>query len=132
MTTRREVLVTLGTAGLAAPLACFAQQQQRSTVARIGLLETNSPSASARWRDALTTRLRELGLFEGTHEARARDQPQDCQGNGPDDFARTAVARRQGDRMIRRELRVVEVTGAEKLPEAFTELTRPKAEKVID
>ena len=63
MTTRRELLITLGTGVLAAPLACFAQQ--RPKVARIGLLEPNSASSSANGREALIAGLRELGLVEG-------------------------------------------------------------------
>ena len=64
MSGRRKLLIALGTEVLVAPLACFAQQQ-RPSVARIGLLETGSRSASAKWREALTARLRELGLVEG-------------------------------------------------------------------
>jgi len=60
--TRRKLLLALGTGALAAPLACFAQQQ-RSKVARIGLLE--SASTSANGREALIAGLRELGLVEG-------------------------------------------------------------------
>ena len=52
----------LGAGVLAAPLACFAQQQ-RSKVARIGLLEP--ASISANWREALIAGLRELGYVEG-------------------------------------------------------------------
>ena len=64
MTTRRELLLALGTSALAAPLACFAQQQ-RSKVARIGLLDAGSASTSANRREALIAGLRELGLVEG-------------------------------------------------------------------
>ena len=49
---------------LAAPLACFAQQQ-RSKVARIGLLEAASASSYANRREALIAGLRELGYVEG-------------------------------------------------------------------
>jgi putative ABC transport system substrate-binding protein len=58
---RRRLVIALGTGALSAPLACFAQQQ-RSQVARIGLLESSSTSASQ--RDALIAGLRELGLVE--------------------------------------------------------------------
>jgi len=64
MITRRKLLLALGTGVLAAPLACFAQQQ-RPKVARIGLLETAFSSSSAKWREALITGLRELGHVEG-------------------------------------------------------------------
>ena len=59
---RAALAVALALALLAAPLACFAQQQ-RSKVARIGLLE--STSTSAHQREALIAGLRELGLVEG-------------------------------------------------------------------
>jgi putative ABC transport system substrate-binding protein len=62
VTRRRAVLILLGAGALAAPLACFAQQQ-RSKVARIGLLEP--VSSSAKWREALIAGLRELGYVEG-------------------------------------------------------------------
>jgi putative ABC transport system substrate-binding protein len=62
VTTRRKLLLALGTCALAAPFACFAQQQ-RPKVARIGLLEP--ASSSAKWREALIAGLRELGLVEG-------------------------------------------------------------------
>jgi len=62
MTSRRELLIALGAGALAAPLACFGQQQ-RSKVARIGFLE--SASRRARGRDALIAGLRELGYVEG-------------------------------------------------------------------
>ena len=64
MITRRKLLLALGTGALAAPLACFAQQQ-RSKVARIGLLEATSASSSAKGREALIAGLRELGYVEG-------------------------------------------------------------------
>ena len=66
MKTRRELLIT-GGAGLcllAAPFACFAQQQ-RSKVARIGLLEAASASSYIKGRTALIAGLRELGYVEG-------------------------------------------------------------------
>ena len=62
MTTRRKLLLALATGALAAPLASFAQQQ-RSKVARIGLLEPASISANR--REALIAGLRELGYVEG-------------------------------------------------------------------
>jgi putative ABC transport system substrate-binding protein len=62
MTSRRELLIALGAGALAAPLACIAQQQ-RSKVARIGLLETGF--GYAKGRDALIAGLRELGYAEG-------------------------------------------------------------------
>jgi hypothetical protein len=61
---RAGLAVALALALLASPLACFAQQQ-RSTVARIGLLESSSASSSANLRKALIAGLRELGLVEG-------------------------------------------------------------------
>ena len=64
MTTRRELLIAFGVGALAAPLACFAQQQ-RPKIARIGLLEPNSASSRANQREALIAGLRELGLVEG-------------------------------------------------------------------
>lgn len=71
MITRRNLLGLLSTGALAAPLACFAQQQ-RSKVTRIGLLE--SASSYAKGRAALSAGLRELGYVEGQDlviEARA-------------------------------------------------------------
>lgn len=62
MNARRKFMIVLGAGPLAAPLACFAQQQ-RSKVARIGLLDSAPPSAN--WREALTAGLRELGYVEG-------------------------------------------------------------------
>jgi putative tryptophan/tyrosine transport system substrate-binding protein len=64
MNTRRSLVVTLGTGALCAPLACFAQQQ-RSRVARIGLLESDSASNAANLRVALMAGLLEFGLVEG-------------------------------------------------------------------
>src|SRR5205814_4353555 len=61
MNSRRKLLVALSAGALAAPLACFAQQQ-RSKVARIGVLE--STSSSANQRELLIARLRELGYVE--------------------------------------------------------------------
>ena len=60
---RRRLIIALGTGALSAPLACFAPQQ-RSKVARIGLLESDSASSSANLREALIAGLRELGLEE--------------------------------------------------------------------
>src|SRR5438876_3961013 len=62
MNSRRKLLVALSAGALAAPLACFAQQQ-RSKVARIGVLE--STSSSANQREALIAVLRQLGYVEG-------------------------------------------------------------------
>ena len=62
MNRRRKLLVALSAGALAAPLACFAQQQ-RSKVARIGVLE--STSSSANQRELLIAGLRELGYVEG-------------------------------------------------------------------
>src|SRR4030095_5227385 len=61
MNNRRRLVIALGTGALSAPLACFAQQQ-RSKVARIGLLESTSTSANQ--REALIAGLLELGLVE--------------------------------------------------------------------
>jgi putative ABC transport system substrate-binding protein len=61
MTNRRSLVIALGAGALSPPLACFAQQR-RPTVARIGLLESSSTSASQ--REALIAGLRELGLVE--------------------------------------------------------------------
>ena len=62
MSNRRKLVIALGAGALAAPLACFAQQQ-RPKVARIGLLD--SASGRAKGREALIAGLRELGLVEG-------------------------------------------------------------------
>ena len=62
MNNRRRLVIALGTGALATPLACFAQPQ-RSKVARIGLLESTSSSASQ--REALIAGLRELGYVDG-------------------------------------------------------------------
>ena len=62
MNNRRKLLVALGVSVIPAPLACFAQQQ-RSKVARIGLLEPFS--SYAKGRETLTAGLRELGYVEG-------------------------------------------------------------------
>ena len=64
MNNRRKLLVALGASALAAPLAAFAQQQ-RSKVARIGLLDAASVSSNAKSREALIAGLRELGYVEG-------------------------------------------------------------------
>src|SRR5256885_6336355 len=64
MSNRRKLVIALGAGALIAPLACFAQQQ-RSKVARIGLLEATSASSRAKEREALIAGLRELGLVEG-------------------------------------------------------------------
>ena len=62
MSNRRKLVIALGAGALIAPLACFAQQQ-RSKVARIGLLEPGSISANR--REALIGGLREFGYVEG-------------------------------------------------------------------
>ena len=62
MITRRKLIVALGAGALTAPLAAFAQQQ-RSNVARIGLLHAASNIANQ--REALIAGLRDLGLVEG-------------------------------------------------------------------
>jgi len=62
MITRRRLLLALVTGALAAPVACFAQDLP-SKLARIGLLEPASISASR--REALIAGLRELGYVEG-------------------------------------------------------------------
>ena len=69
MNNRRKIIVALGASALAAPLACFAQQQ-RGKVARIGLLEP-APASShyASWREALIAGLSELGYVEGKNIA---------------------------------------------------------------
>jgi putative ABC transport system substrate-binding protein len=64
MTTRREILIALATGAFTAPLASF-PQQQRSKVARIGLLEAASASISVHRHEALITGLRELGYVVG-------------------------------------------------------------------
>ena len=61
---RRRKLILLGAGALAAPLACLAQDQ-RSKVARIGLLEAGSASISVNRQEALIAGLRELGYVEG-------------------------------------------------------------------
>jgi len=61
MNNRRRLVIALGSGALAAPLACFAQQQ-RSQVARIGVLESTSTSEGQ--REALIAGLHELGLVE--------------------------------------------------------------------
>src|SRR5437870_4988596 len=66
MNSRRKLLVALSAGALAAPLACFAQQE-RSKVARIGLLDATSASSSANRHKALIAGLRELGLVEGNN-----------------------------------------------------------------
>ena len=64
MNIRRKLLVALGAGTLAAPLACFAQQQPPK-VARIGLLHAASASSFANRREALIAGLRALGYVEG-------------------------------------------------------------------
>src|SRR5258708_39006264 len=62
MNNRRRLVIALGAGAFAAPLACFAQQQ-RSKVARIGVLESTSTSANQ--RELLIAGMRELGYVEG-------------------------------------------------------------------
>ena len=64
MTTRRRVVIALGTAVLAPPLVSFAQQQPHSR-ARIGFLPLGSPSNSydRSLVDAFRQGLREVGLI---------------------------------------------------------------------
>ena len=64
MNHRRKLVIALGAGAFAAPLACFAQQQ-RSKVARIGLLEATSASTDAKWREAMIAGLSALGYVEG-------------------------------------------------------------------
>ena len=64
MNHRRKLVIALGAGAFAAPLACFAQQQ-RSKVARIGLLGASSASSYTKWQEALIAGLRELGYVEG-------------------------------------------------------------------
>ena len=63
MNTRRKLLVVFGAGVLAVPVS-FAQQQ-RSKVARIGLLEATSASTDAKWREAMIAGLSALGYVEG-------------------------------------------------------------------
>jgi putative ABC transport system substrate-binding protein len=62
MNDRRGLVIALGAGALSAPLACLGQQQQRSQVARIGVLESVSTTAGE--RENLIAGLRELGLVE--------------------------------------------------------------------
>jgi putative ABC transport system substrate-binding protein len=64
---RRRLLVALGLAPFAAPLAIFAQQSPK--VARIGFLSPGSAAASERRIAALREGLRELGYVEGKNIA---------------------------------------------------------------
>src|SRR5204862_498228 len=98
MSNRRKLVIALGAGALIAPLACFAQQQ-RSKVARIGLLEPGSISANR--REALIGGLRELGLVEGKNmiieERRAEGKYERLPGlaaeRGGGDFAAGPVVR---------------------------------------
>jgi putative tryptophan/tyrosine transport system substrate-binding protein len=63
MISRRDLLVVLGASALSAPLACFAQPQDK--VWRIGMLETVSPELNAANLAAFRQALRELGYVEG-------------------------------------------------------------------
>jgi putative ABC transport system substrate-binding protein len=63
MLTRRELLGTLATGLLAAPLAVEAQT--RTKVARIGYLSGDSATAHAQYAQAFSNGLRDLGYVEG-------------------------------------------------------------------
>ena len=60
MKTRRKLLIVAGASVLMAPLAPFAQPQQRTF--RIGMLAAGSPT---RFTDAIITALQDLGYIEG-------------------------------------------------------------------
>jgi putative ABC transport system substrate-binding protein len=60
---RRQLLVVLGKGALAAPLACFAQQQGK--VWRVGMLETISMAANTANLGAFRQGMRERGFVEG-------------------------------------------------------------------
>jgi len=60
---RRELLVALGGAAAAWPLAARAQQSGR--LRTIGFLGPNTHSAASEWVAAFVQRLRELGWTEG-------------------------------------------------------------------
>ena len=64
MNTRRKLVIAIGAGALAAPFGSFAQQQ-RSKVARIGLLGGTSASSYANERETLIAGLREFGYVEG-------------------------------------------------------------------
>ena len=67
MTTRRELLLTVGLSALAAPFALFAQQQPaRARLGFLGLSSATNPVTESRV-DALRAGLRELGYTEGTN-----------------------------------------------------------------
>jgi putative ABC transport system substrate-binding protein len=59
---RREVIILLGGAAAAWPLAARAQQARLPT---IGFLGTGTPSSHGQWLAAFVQRLRELGWIEG-------------------------------------------------------------------
>jgi len=59
---RRELLVALGGAAAAWPLAARAQQAE---VATIGLLGTGSAAAQSQWTAAFVQRMRDLGWVDG-------------------------------------------------------------------
>jgi len=63
MTTRRKLLIALGTGALA--WAGAARAQAPATVRRIGLLATFSPSDAVLWHQAFRLGLRDLGWVEG-------------------------------------------------------------------
>jgi putative ABC transport system substrate-binding protein len=60
---RRELIVTLGSAAAAWPLAVRAQQPAK--LPTIGFLGAGTPSAWSRWTPVFVQRLRELGWIEG-------------------------------------------------------------------
>ncbi|HEV2007237.1 MAG TPA: hypothetical protein VGQ88_00800, partial [Burkholderiales bacterium] len=70
MNKRRKLIIVLGTGTLAAPLACFAQQQPVK-VPRIGLLLPGTPAGAARSprNAAFFQGLRDLGWIEGQNVA---------------------------------------------------------------
>ena len=70
MTTRRQLLLALGTAALVSPLGLLAQKQGR--VWRIGVLASRRGPGTDEWEKAYSLvpqRLRELGWVEGTNLA---------------------------------------------------------------
>jgi putative tryptophan/tyrosine transport system substrate-binding protein len=60
---RRELLVALGSAAAACPLA--ARAQQPANLPTIGFLVSGTPSSHGQWVAAFVQRLRELGWIEG-------------------------------------------------------------------
>ena len=89
MTTRREMLIALGTGTIATPLASFAQQ---SKVWRIGHLDFGSrqPALDSGRYGAFLQGLRELGCGSGSWGrlgGPASEYGRLCQGVGPTDGA---------------------------------------------